>query len=82
MDPVLGQQAAALLLRQEVPLGRAHERVHARERLRRRALHERRRVIGRELRRLHDAHERPRHVEEAAGHGPAERHDELLHLLR
>ena len=74
---VLAEQPAAFLAGQQVPLGRAHERVHAQELLRRRALHERGRVVGRELRRLHGAHERPRRSSRRPTVGAAELHERL-----
>src|SRR3712207_3348698 len=59
---VFREHGAALLARQQVPLRRADERIHAREALRWRSLHERRLMVGGELGGLHDAHERPRQV--------------------
>ena len=75
---VLAQVLAALLARQQVPLGRAHERIDAQVRARGLALHERRRVIRGELGRLHDPHERPGQIEETAELGPTELDERVL----
>ncbi len=79
---MLAQQLAPLLTRQQVPLGRAHERVDAEEGLGRRALHERGLMIGRELGGLDGAHERPREIHEPPRTGAPELHQEPLQLLR
>src|SRR5439155_23380198 len=78
---VIPEQGGPLLLRKEVPLRRPHERIHAQVRPRRISLDERGPVIGRELRRLDDPHERPREGQPVAQLGPPELDDGALELL-